>query len=179
MCNQACACWWVANACEADKTQPAKLVCRSIAVLRLELQQNRVASTEKLRREWERRLDDNKRSVDVLMNNRHLWSHVSDCKYINVSALPPAPTRTVLALVHVDGPSPEDELVDPTELALLEAKQCCEALARMAEAHGSAQNELHVYVEEITKAVSAIKIVSWEAIRQDRFTLTPPDRRMA
>ena len=81
-----------------------------------------------------------------------------------------------MALVHVDGPSPEDELVDPTELALLEAKHCCEALARMAEAHGSAQNELHVYVEEITKAVSAIKIVSWEAIRQDRFTLTPPDR---
>ena len=49
-------------------------------------------------------------------------------------------------------------------------------LARMAEAHGSAQNELDVYVEEITKAVSAIKVVSWEAIRQDRFTLTPPDR---
>ena len=111
--DEACSCWWVANAYETDKSQATKLVCRSLAVLRLELQQNRIASTDKLKREWERRLDDNGRSVDVLLNNMHLWS-------------------------HVDGPHPED-LRAPSEVALLEAKQCCEALARMAEAHGNAQ----------------------------------------
>ena len=127
-----------------------KLVCRSLAVLRLELYNSRVASTEKLRKEWERRQENNQRAVDVLMSNLHLWN-------------------------HVDGPSPEDELLNPSEIALLAAKDCCQALSRMAEAHGTVKNELATYVEEITTAVNSIKLLSWESIRVDRFSLTPPE----
>ena len=78
--DEACSCWWVAtvdgidgimppradnqdpskrfknvavnwNACDPDKNQPVKMVCRSLAVLRLELHNSRVASTDKLRKD--------------------------------------------------------------------------------------------------------------------------------
>ena len=76
---------------------------------------------------------------------------------------------------HVDGPSPEDELLDPSEIAILSAKDCCHALGRMAEAHGNAKNELATYVEEVTMAVTSIQMLTWESIRVDRFSLTPPE----
>jgi hypothetical protein len=76
---------------------------------------------------------------------------------------------------HVDGPSPEDELRDPSEIALLAAKDCCRALNSMAESHGTARNELATYVEEITAAVDSLKMMTWECIRVDRFSLTPPE----
>ena len=84
------------------------------------------------------------------MNNLHLWN-------------------------HVDGPAPEDELLNPSEIALLVANDCCQALDRMAEAYGTVKNELATYVEEITAAVNSIKLLSWESIRVDRFSLTPPE----
>ena len=148
--DESCACWFVANAHEPDRTQPVKLISRSLAILRLELQQSRVASTEKLCKEWERRHHDNKRAVDVLMNNLHLWN-------------------------HVDGPHPEEDLREPEEVTLLAAKNCCGALARMVDAHGTAQNDLGTYVEEITLAISIIKRLDWESIRIDRFSLTPTE----
>ena len=125
-----------------------KLISRSLAILRLELQQSRVASTEKLRKKWERRQHDNKRAVEVLMNNLHLWN-------------------------HVDGAHPEEHLKEPGEATLLTAKECCEALARMVDEHGTVQNDLGTYVEEITLAISMIKRLDWESIRIDRFSLTP------
>ena len=39
------------NACDPDKNQPVKMVCRLLAVLRLELHNSRVASTDKLRKD--------------------------------------------------------------------------------------------------------------------------------
>jgi hypothetical protein len=98
----------------------------------------------------ERRQETNKRAVDVLMNHLQIWN-------------------------HVDGPPPEEELLDPSEIAILSAKDCCHALARMAEAHGSAKNELVTYVEEVTEAVASIQMLTWESIRVDRFSLTPPE----
>ena len=91
-------------------------------------------------KEWERRQETNQRAVDVLMSNLHLWC-------------------------HVDGPPPEEELRDPSEIALLAAKECCHALNLMAEAHGTAQNELATFVEEITGAVDSLKMLTWESIR--------------
>ena len=84
------------------------------------------------------------------MNNLHLWN-------------------------HVDGPAPEDELRNPSEISLLAAKDSCRALACLAEAHGSSRNELATYVDEITEAVTSITLLSWESIRVDRFSLTPPE----
>lgn len=126
------------------------MICRSLATLRLELSHNRVATTDKLRKEWERRKDTNARAVRVLMSNLHLWT-------------------------HVDGPAPQAELFSPSEIALLAARDCCGALARLADEHGDNRNELAVYVSEITAAVSSIQLLCWESIRVDRFSLTPPE----
>ena len=75
-------CWWLANAAaakaadEEEQDSPVKLVCRSLQVLRLELRATRCATSLKLRQEWERRLETNGRSVDVLESNSQLWKHV-------------------------------------------------------------------------------------------------------
>ena len=74
--NETESCWWIANASEIDKSQELKLVCKSLAILRLELQAKRCATSAKLRQEYERRVEDNARAVDVLDNNQHLWRHV-------------------------------------------------------------------------------------------------------
>ena len=57
--DENCPCWFVANAADPDKTVAVKLVCRTLVALKMELQNSRVASSDKLRREWERRLEDN------------------------------------------------------------------------------------------------------------------------
>ena len=49
--DETSSCWWVANASEVDKTQTAKLICRSLSCLRLELQASRCAASAKLRKE--------------------------------------------------------------------------------------------------------------------------------
>ena len=38
-------CWWIANATEEDKGKPPRLLSRSLACLRLELNANRVATS--------------------------------------------------------------------------------------------------------------------------------------
>ena len=49
--DENCPCWFVANAADPDKTVAVKLVCRTLVALKMELQNSRVASTDKLRRE--------------------------------------------------------------------------------------------------------------------------------
>ncbi len=69
----------------------------------------------------------------------------------------------------------EDELLNPSEISLLSARDCCQALARMAEEYGNKRNEIATYVDEITEAVASIQLLTWESIRVDRFSLTPPE----
>jgi hypothetical protein len=42
----------------------------------------------------------------------------------------------------------------------------------MLKTHGS-QGGLDSFVEDLTNAANKIKIVTWEAIKKDRFSLTP------
>jgi hypothetical protein len=100
----------------------------------MELQQSRVASTDRLRREWERRLEDNTSAVASLSNNAYWWS-------------------------HIDGPDVE-LLREPTPVLLAEAQQCAAALTRMVEEHKPTDGT-DVLVEEIVRAVSSsMRIVS-------------------
>ena len=64
--DESCPCWFVA----------VKLVYRSLLALKMELHQSRVSSPEKLRREWERRLEDKASAVASLTKNAYWWSHV-------------------------------------------------------------------------------------------------------
>ena len=34
--NETCSCWWISNYNEPDKSQPCRLICRSLTGLRLE-----------------------------------------------------------------------------------------------------------------------------------------------
>ena len=72
--NETCSCWWISNYNEPDKTQPCRLICRSLTGLRLELEASRCATTQKLRREWERRLETNARAADSLHDNAQPWN---------------------------------------------------------------------------------------------------------
>ena len=45
-------------------------------------------------------------------------------------------------------------------------------LDKMLKTHGS-QGGLDSFVEDLTNAANKIKIVTWEAIKKDRFSLTP------
>jgi hypothetical protein len=146
--DETCPCWWVANAASMDRQQKTKLVCRSLVGLSLEMNQGRIATTSKLRREWERRLEDNGRAVDVLESNQHLWKHVG-------------------------GPRPHS-LYEPSKTMVEAAQTAAKALSRMIEAHvGLDKDGLDVFVHEILRAVSALRVVSWDAIRRERFSLTP------
>ena len=144
--DENCPCWFVANAASPDKTVAEKLVCRSLLPLKMELQQSRVSSTEKLRLEFERRLEDNASAVASLTKNAYWWS-------------------------HVDGPDVE-LLREPTPVILAEAQQSATALTRMVDDHKPTDGT-DVLVGEIARAVSALKVVSFDSIYADRFSLTP------
>ena len=146
--DETCSCWWIANAGERDKESPVKLVARSLASLRLELLQTRVATSMKLRQTWERRLEENSIAVDSLLSNSQLWRHVG-------------------------GPDPE-VLRMPAEADLLAARRAVQRLRCMLITHGpNSHDGLDVFAEEIVRSVGMLKQVTWEAIRKERFFLTP------
>ena len=95
------------NATEADKTKEPSLISRSVAVLKLELAESQIASTAKLRKEFQKRSDDNSMACDVLHNHQHLWASVG-------------------------GPLVES-LFRPSAGDIEQAKQCCDTLQKMIE----------------------------------------------
>ena len=95
------------NATEADKTKEPSLISRSVAVLKLELAESQIASTAKLRKEFQKRSDDNSMACDVLHNHQHLWASVG-------------------------GPLVES-LFRPSAGDIEQAKQCCDTLQKMTE----------------------------------------------
>ena len=146
--DETSSCWWIANAGEPDKTAPVKLISRSLQCLRLELHTTRCATSIKLRQTYERRLEENGLAVGVLLNNAQLWRHVR-------------------------GPDPE-LLYRPSEIDLKNARLAVHRLRCMLAAHGpNAHDGLDVYADEIFRAVNSLKQVTWDAIRRERFFLTP------
>ena len=139
-------CWWVVNLNADDQTSEVRLICRSVACLRVELCSSRIASTHKLRQEWDRRLDNNALAVDQIQQHRDLWFQAGGC-------------------------DPE-ELATPTEHMLDCACNTINTLDKMLDLHGP-KGGLDSFVEELSHAVRQIKVVSWEAIQRDRFHLTP------
>jgi hypothetical protein len=144
--DEASSCWFLVNPTEDGDKEP-KFVCRSLTCLRLELSHARVASSAKLRRAWESRLEDNARAVEALLNNASLWRHVR-------------------------GPDPE-ELMNPSEEMLVAAHAASSAVQAMAEVERGAAG-LDSYSAEISAAVAKLRVVSWAAIHRERFNLTPP-----
>ena len=95
------------NPTEADKSKAPSLLSRSVGLLRVELSESQIASTAKLRKEFEKRNEDNSVACDVLHNHQHLWQSVG-------------------------GPQVES-LFRPSVAGLEKAKQCSDTLEKMAE----------------------------------------------
>ena len=125
------------NAADPDKTVAVKLVCRTLVALKMELQNSRVASTDKLRREWERRLEENSTAVASLSKTTYWWE-------------------------HADGPDIE-LLRNPTQVVLAEAQRCAAALSRMVEEH-KPQDGTDTLVDEVVRAVGSLKLVMRDPI---------------
>ena len=98
------------------------MICRSLACLRMELCEARIASSEKLRKEWNKRLENNSMAVDRLQENRALW-------------------------LRAGGPEPED-LATPTALHLEDVAKALGTLHAMLEKHGPAGG-LDSFIEDI------------------------------
>ena len=67
---------FLTNAAEADRSKAPKLLCRALACLRIELGQNRIATSAKQKAERERRSADNSVAADVLHAGAQVWKVV-------------------------------------------------------------------------------------------------------
>jgi len=144
--NETTPCWWICNLDEDNHTKEAKMVCRSLAALRMELIHSRLATTQKLRQEHDKRLENNALAVDRIQENRELWFRADGCD--------------------------PDLLLTPTDSLMNQTSKTVNTLHEMLNKHGPAGG-LDSFVEDLTNAVNKIKIVSWDAIKKDRFNLTP------
>ena len=139
--------WWLINPCDEDRTQPPKLLSRSLACLRLELQQQRVATTSKVKREREVRTEQNAHAVDVIHSNEQIWKLVG-------------------------GPPPE-ALLAPSAEALAAVSETCKHLQKLVEANKDSHDGLSVFGEELLRAARSLSSLEWRVIRDERFHVTP------
>ena len=123
------------------------MICRSLASLRMELCHSRLATTHKLRQEHDKRLENNALAVDRIQSNRELWFRARGCD--------------------------PDLLLNPTDSLMEHAEQTVNVLHEMLKVHGTTGG-LDSFVDDLTNAVrKKIKVVSWDAIKKDRFSQTP------
>ena len=140
-------CWWITNATETDATLPPKLLFRSLASLRLELEHLRMATTSKVRSEWEFRRKLNSEAADVIHTNENIWR-------------------------MVDGPRPES-LYEPSTGTLAAVRDACERLEELVETNKDSHDGLGVYGEETLRAAQSLVSLEWQAIWRERFHVTP------
>ena len=69
-------CWFLTNAGVSDQAQEPTFVCRSVATLRVQLREMRIATTAKIRTEYETRSQRNAEALAVLDANWKMWRHV-------------------------------------------------------------------------------------------------------
>ena len=135
------------NPCDEDRTQPPKLLSRSLACLRLELQEQRCATTSKVKLEKETRSQQNARAVDVIHSNEQIWRLVG-------------------------GPPPE-MLLAPTAEALAAVSETCVHLEKLVAANKDSRDGLAVFGEEILRAARTLSSLEWRVIHEQRFHITP------
>jgi hypothetical protein len=140
-------CWFLTNAGVADQGQEPKFVCRSVATLRVQLREMRIATTAKIRTEHETRSQRNAEAVAVLDANWKMWRHVGGVDL--------------------------DFLQEPNEEALARAHEAKDTLIKLKESHADAADNTGAIADELIKAVNTLSSLDFEAIRRDKFPLTP------
>lgn len=127
--------------------QPPKLLSRSLACLRLELNEQRTATTAKVLHERETRSAQNLRAAEVIHSNLNIWRMVG-------------------------GPDPE-ALLTPTLEALAAVQDTCVHLEKLVEANKDSHDGLGVFGEEVLRAARSLCSLEWRTIREERFHITP------
>ena len=140
-------CWWIVNPCEEDRMQPPKLLSRSLACLRLELNEQRTATTAKVLHERETRSAQNLRAAEVIHSNLNIWRLVG-------------------------GPDLE-ALLTPSLEALAAVQDTCVHLEKLVEANKDSHDGLGVFGEEVLRAARSLCSLEWRTIREERFRITP------
>ena len=64
--------WWIANM-EEDKTKEVMLIFKNLNSLQMDFTRSKLATSTKLRQEWEQRLEKNSIAVDCLQLHRDVW----------------------------------------------------------------------------------------------------------
>ena len=118
-------------------------------VCRLELQSSSCGTVPKLQKESLRHVDGNCNAVERLRCQTGIWQR----------ALGPGPER----------------LLKPNEIYLHPAHQAATALQRMIDRRevGEGDANLEALVQDCVEATKMLRIVTWEAIRLERFSITP------
>ena len=138
---------FLTNAAEKDRCKTAKLLCRPLACLRIELAQSRIATGAKLKAEWERRSADNAVAVDVLHDNAQIWK-------------------------VAQGPAPDD-LFRPTPSALAEAWRAADDLEHIALSRQKWPDGFDVFANACVGAARSLRPLDWAAIHAEKFSITP------
>jgi len=138
---------FLVNAAEEDRGKAPKLLCRSLACLRIELGQSRIATSAKLKAEWERRSADNAVAADVLHANAQVWK-------------------------TVQGPAP-DELFRPTPQALLEARRAADDLEHVILSQQQWKDGFDVFARECVEPARSVRPLDWGAIHAEKYPITP------
>ena len=99
--------------------------------MRMELCHSRLATTQRLRQEHDKRLENNALAVDRLQENRDLWFQAGGCD--------------------------PDLLKMPTELLMGHANKTVHTLNKMLQVHGPGGG-LDSFVEDISNAVRRLKL---------------------
>ena len=150
--NEVSPCWWIANFAKGDQSAEAKLICRSLTCCRLEIQRSASATAWHLSKAWQRRVDDNSNAVGRLRCHTDLWQRAL-------------------------GPDPE-KLLKPNEDDLHAAQQAASSLHKVLETHdlGFGFDNPEALVQDCVEAAKSLRLVTWEAIRREMFSVVPQGR---
>jgi hypothetical protein len=151
--NERAPCWWL-----IDEVEPPQLLCRDLATLILELRQHRVATVSRLCQEREKRLANNASAVEALNDLKHLWEGVAGGPSLELLK---EPSFEMIELAS----KASSKLSSMLRENSLEKHMCFKDL--------SAEDQAAI-LERIQSSVSMLRSPSWLAMKQDRFTCTPP-----
>ena len=139
-------CWFVTNAGVEDKTLKPNFLFRSLATLKVHLKNTRVATSRKIKDEYEYRKDKNREAVAVLEANLQMWTLVG-------------------------GPCVE-YLTEPSDEALALAHKAKEVLLRIRAQEDAPDNAAQI-ASDMIMAVNNLTSIDFERIRKEKFPLTP------
>ena len=138
--------FWIVTNIRDGSTATPRFLFRNLAMLKLHLKNTRVATTQRIKDEYDRRKRLNQEAIAVLQLNSETWT-----------------------LVH--GPHVEN-LSDPSDEALDQAHKARDTLLNIQAAEDIPNNMMQI-IHGTIKAVDLFSSLNFHRIRVEQFPLTP------